>query len=104
MAAADIEALALRALRRLRARCVQIVESAEEERGVGEVGEGLDALADLVVQGCGVDPVRGDVPEVEGLDVGAHGAQRGAGVGQMGALPREGVCRLGGRKRVCVGV
>ena len=86
--AADVEALALGALGLLGAGGVQIVEAAEEERGVGEVGERLDAGVDLALQDLGVDPVRGDVADVEGLGVLAHGAQGGAGGGEVGALPR----------------
>ncbi|GAA2363009.1 hypothetical protein GCM10010246_62840 [Streptomyces cuspidosporus] len=62
---------------------------------MGEVGERLDALVDLVLERFGVHPVGGDVLEVERLDVGAHGAQGGTGSGEMGALPlqRVGVVR-----------
>lgn len=92
----DVEALALGALGLVRARCVQVVEPAEEQRGVAEVGEGLDPLVDLTGEDFGVDPVRGDVADVEGLDVLAHGAQGGTGGGEMGALPGEGIV---GRRR-----
>jgi hypothetical protein len=79
MTAADVEALTL-------LRGVQIVEATEEERGVGEVGERPDALVDLRAKHGGVDPIRGDVTDVEGLDVLAHRAQGVAGCGQMGAF------------------
>jgi hypothetical protein len=83
MAAADVEALSFAAFGEVGAGGVEVVEAAEEERGAGVVGERLDALADLVLEGFRVDPVRGDVPDVEGLDVLAHRAQGGAGAGQM---------------------
>ncbi len=91
MAAADVELLALRALGELGARCVQVVEAAEEERGVREVGQRLDPVVDLGLEDDRVDPVRGDVADVEGLDVLAHGAERGAGVGEVGLFAGEGV-------------
>ena len=43
----------------------------------------------------GVDPVRGDVADVERLGVLAHGAQRGAGGGEVGARGRGDVSRRG---------
>jgi hypothetical protein len=95
MPAPDVEALALRALGLVGARSVQIVEAAEEQRGVAEVGQRLDALVDLTGEDLGVHPVRGDVADVERLHVLAHGAQGGAGLGEVGALTREGV--VGGR-------
>jgi hypothetical protein len=91
MPAPDIEALALRALRPLGSGRVQVVEAAEEQRGVGQVGECLDALVDLMGEGFRVDPVRGDVPDVERLDVLAHRTEGGAGVREVGALAEEGV-------------
>lgn len=83
VAASDVELLALRALRLLRADRVQVVEAAEEQRGVGEIGERLDAVVDLGLQHGGVDPVRRDVTDVEGLHVLAHGAERGTGRGEV---------------------
>ena len=97
MTPSDVEPLALRTLRPLRARCVQIVEAAEEQRGVAEVRQRLDALVDLAGEDGGVDPVRGDVADVERLDVLAHGPQRGAGGGEVGALAVERT--VGGRGR-----
>ncbi len=47
MAAADVELLALRALGLLGARSVQVGEAAEEQRGVAQVGQRLDAVVDL---------------------------------------------------------
>src|SRR5438093_1129103 len=44
--APDIEPLTLRALGLVGARGVQVVEAAEEQRGVAEVGQRLDALVD----------------------------------------------------------
>lgn len=93
MAAADVEALSRRALRLFRADRMQIVQPAEEERRVGEVGERFDALLDLRLQDGGVDPVRGDIADVECLDVLAHRAQRGTRIGEMGAFAPE---RVGG--------
>ncbi len=72
-----------------------VVESAEEERGVGQVGEGLDPLLDLGVEDGGVDPVRRDVGEVERLDVLAHRPQRGPGGGQVGAFAGERIAAAG---------
>ncbi|CAM5313230.1 hypothetical protein SXANM310S_07451 [Streptomyces xanthochromogenes] len=89
--AADVEPLPLGALREVRAGGVEVVEAAEEEGGVGEVGEGLDAVVDLALEDGGVHPVRGDVLDVEGLDVFAHGAERGAGPAEVGAFVEEGV-------------
>ncbi len=97
VAAADVELLSLRALGELRAGCVQVVEAAEEQRGVGEVGEGFDAVVDLRLEDDRVDPVRGDVADVEGLDVRAHGAQGGTRGGEVGPLTAQ---RVGGRRRV----
>lgn len=47
------------------------------------------------LQDGGVDPVRRHVGDVEGLDVLAHGAQRGPGRGEVGALFGEGVVVAG---------
>lgn len=94
MPAPDVETLALRALRLVGAGRVQIVEAAEEQRGVAEVGEGLDPLVDLVLEDRGVHPVRGDVRDVEVLHVLAHRAQCRAGRAEVGTLAGEGV--LGG--------
>ncbi len=96
VAAADVELLALRALGEIRAGGVQVVEAAEEQRGVGEVGQRLDPVVDLGLEDDRVDPVRGDVADVEGLDVRAHGAQRGAGGGQVRLLAGQ---RVRGRRR-----
>jgi len=76
---AFVENIRLRAFRPLGAGGVQIVEPPEEQRGVAEVGQRLDAVVDLAGEDFGVDPVRGDVPDVEGLDVLAHGAEGGTG-------------------------
>ncbi|GFN05969.1 hypothetical protein Smic_45250 [Streptomyces microflavus] len=89
--APDVEPLALRTFGEVAADGVEVVEAAEEQGGVGEVGERLDAVVDLGLEHGGVDPVRGDIADVEGLDVLAHRAQGGAGRGEMGALVRQGV-------------
>lgn len=94
--APDVEPLALRPLGQLAADGVEIVEAAEEQRGVREVGERLDAVVDLGLEHGGVDPVRGDIADVEGLDVLAHPAQGGAGRGEMGTFVRQGVGGAGG--------
>ncbi len=108
----DVERLALRALgplgavgvpplERSRERgSVQVVEPAEEQRGVAQVREGLDALVDLTGEDLGVDPVRRDVADVEGLDVGAHGAQGGAGRGEVPAFAGQRVEGVGGAEGV----
>ncbi|AKN71042.1 hypothetical protein QR97_15555 [Streptomyces sp. PBH53] len=96
----DVELLPLAALRLLRARCVQVVEPAEEQRGVAEVGQRLDALVDLALQDLGVDPVRRDIADVQRLHVLAHGAQGGPGRGEVGALSGEGIVEGGGERVV----
>src|SRR5690606_21005238 len=103
MAAPDVEPLAPGPCRALGARGVRVVEPAEEQRGVAEVGQRLDAVLDLVFQGGGLDPVGGDVADVESLDVLAHRAQRGAGRGEVGAFAGERVVggRLGADGTVC---
>ncbi|GAA2426429.1 hypothetical protein GCM10010388_12440 [Streptomyces mauvecolor] len=58
---------------------------------MGEVREGLDAVVDLALEDGGVDPVRGDVLDVEVLDVFAHRAEGCAGVGEVGAFVVQGV-------------
>ncbi|GGU67579.1 hypothetical protein GCM10010211_36210 [Streptomyces albospinus] len=58
---------------------------------MGEVGEGLDTGVDLALEDLGVDPVRGDVGDVEGLGVLAHRAEGGTGSGEVRALALEGV-------------
>ncbi len=100
VAAADVELLALRAFGELGAGGVEVVEAAEEEGRVGEVGEGLDAVVDLGLEDDRVDPVRGDVADVEGLDVLAHGAQGRARGGEVGPFAAQ---RVGGRGRVVGG-
>ncbi|GGT00879.1 hypothetical protein GCM10010286_27400 [Streptomyces toxytricini] len=55
-----------------------------------EVGEGLDAVVDLRLEDERVDPVRGHVADVEGLHVGAHGAQGGAGRGEVRLFAGQG--------------
>src|SRR5690606_13201075 len=97
VAAPDVEPLAPGPFRALGARGVRVVEPAEEQRGVAEVGQRLDAVLDLAFQDGGVDPVGGDVADVERFDVLAHRAQRGAGRGEVGAFAGEGV--VGGRRR-----
>lgn len=94
--APDVEPLALRPLGQLAADGVEIVEAAEEQRGVREVGERLDAVVDLGLEHGGVDPVSGDIADVEGLDVLAHPAQGGTGRGEMGTFVRQGVGGAGG--------
>ncbi|GAA3050161.1 hypothetical protein GCM10020000_33650 [Streptomyces olivoverticillatus] len=59
-----------------------------------EIGESGDPLVDLPLQNGGVDPVRGDVLDVERLDIGPHGPQRGARRGEMGPLALKGVVRV----------
>ncbi len=93
--AADVEPLAVRPLGQVAADGVQVVEAAEEQRGVREIGERLDAVVDLGLEHGGVDPVRGDVADVEGLDVLAHPAQRGARRGEMGAFALQRVVGIG---------
>ncbi|GAA2622578.1 hypothetical protein GCM10009863_40840 [Streptomyces axinellae] len=56
---------------------------------MGEIGERGDTGLQAGGQCLGVDPVRGDVADVERLGVGAHGAQRDAGGGEMGTLAAE---------------
>jgi hypothetical protein len=87
----DVEALPFRPFGPVGAGRLQIVEAAEEQRGAAEVGQRLDAFLDLPLQDLGVDPVRGDVADVEGLGVRPHRAQGGAGRGEVGALPGQGV-------------
>jgi hypothetical protein len=85
-------------LRGLRAGGAGEVQAAEEQRGVGEVGQRGDPLGQLGFQDGAVDPVAGDVGDVQGLGVGPHRAQRGAGGGEMGAFARQRVVgvRCGG--------
>lgn len=76
---------------------VQVVEPPEEQGGVRQVGQGLDPVVDLALQNGGVHPVRGDVGDVEGLHVLAHGAQGGTGRREVGALAGERVVEGHGR-------
>ncbi|GGW53245.1 hypothetical protein GCM10010381_43320 [Streptomyces xantholiticus] len=63
-----------------------------------EVGERLDAVLDLRLEDGGADPVRGDVLDVERLDVLAHRAQGGPRRGEVGAFAGERVVPVrGGR-------
>ncbi len=96
VAAPDVEAVPAGALAEVLADRVQVVEPAEEQRGVGEVGQGGDPGLDLLGQHDGGDPGTGHVSDVERLDVLAHRAQGGPGRGQVVPLALQGVGGGGG--------